>query len=66
MQIILDLLDSEQKKKLKEWKENRSQYSGSIGGQFIYILTPTSLGVIIKIKDGLNDEILDLTDYDSW
>lgn len=41
-------------------------YSGAIGGTLTYSFTPTSIGVVFKVKDNLSGEVLDLTDYDSW
>lgn len=39
-------------------------YDGAIGGGLTYEFTPTSIGVIFKVKYGKHE--LDLTDYDSW
>jgi len=39
-------------------------YMGAIGGGLTYCFTPTSLGVIFKVKFLYFE--LDLTDYDSW
>ena len=38
---------------------------GAIGGGFTYTFTPTSIGVIVKIKCYCGAGC-DLTDYDSW
>lgn len=40
-------------------------YGGAIGGGLTYEFTPTSIGMIIKVRwhDG---QELDLTDYESW
>lgn len=46
-------------------EENRKP-SGAIGGQFSYIFTPTSLGIVCKIKDNIGGEEIDLTDYFTW
>lgn len=57
-------LDDEKLKRLKVWKDGLDQrYAGAIGGRFTYSFTPTSLGVIIKVKDDLSAQELDLTDY---
>jgi len=65
MRFSLDKFESE---KLKEWFKTKdlSAYSGAIGGRFTYSFTPTSLGTIVKVKDGLDDTTIDLTDYESW
>jgi hypothetical protein len=39
---------------------------GAIGGQFTYHLTPTSLGLIVKISCNACEKTKDVTDYDSW
>lgn len=41
-------------------------YTGAIGGNITYSFTPTSLGMVIKIKEAITEEELDITDYDSW
>ena len=47
------------------WNEG-SPYFGAIGGGLTYLVTPTSLGNVIKARyDYLNVE-LDLTEYENW
>lgn len=41
-------------------------YSGAIGGEVGYTITPTSLGVIQKVTYHLTGETIDLTLYDEW
>jgi hypothetical protein len=41
-------------------------YTGAIGGNVVYSFTPTSLGVILTVKETLSGLELDLTDYDSF
>lgn len=48
----------------RKWMEENQKSSGAIGGQFSFVFTPTSLGMIVKVKDA--DSELDLTDYDLW
>jgi hypothetical protein len=58
----------EQDKKVAQ-KQNRPDgqaYYGAIGGAYTYMYTPTGLGLIVKIKNNLTEEILDLTDYENW
>lgn len=43
-----------------------STYSGAIGGRLTYQFTDTNLGRILKVKDSLTNEELDVTDYASW
>lgn len=65
-QTSFQLTESEQKK-LDDWlaTKNLDKYGGAIGGRFTYSFTPTSLGVIIKVSDSLEQkDTIDLTDYD--
>ena len=39
-------------------------YTGATGGDLTYLITPTSIGVIIKVRYNPTTEIIDLTDYD--
>ncbi len=41
------------------------RYTGAIGGAYTWEFTPTSLGIVIKIRCSCGEK-LDLTDYDSW
>lgn len=49
-------------------KSKRSEkdlpYYGAIGGAYTYSFTPTSLGMVVKVTNGLTNETIDLTDYD--
>ena len=61
-------LDPEEIKKLNNWLKTKDlkKYSGTIGGRFTYCFTPTSLGIVVKVKDGIDEDEIDLTDYLSW
>lgn len=61
-------IDEETTKKIQEWKNSLKDPDtcGTIGDRFTYSFTPTSLGCIIKVKDGLTSEEKDFTDYDMW
>jgi len=61
-------LTPEQVQRIEAWKDehNRGKYSGAIGGRYTYSFTPTSLGVIVKVRDNLINEELDVTEYDEW
>lgn len=43
--------------------ENGFPYTGAIGGQFTYSITPTSIGTIVVVEDAVTGEELDITDY---
>lgn len=57
-------LSDQQTEKAKQWMKEREKYVGTIGGQFTFMITPTSFGVVVKITDG--EDTLDLTDYELW
>jgi hypothetical protein len=60
-------LDKEQLEKLAEWKGKHTKaFVGAIGGRYTYSFSPTSLGVVVKVKDEITKEEIDLTDYLSW
>lgn len=61
-------LTLQQEEKLAAWtkKKDMSKYTGAIGGRFTYSFTPTNLGIVVKIKDELDQTEVDVTDYDSW
>lgn len=55
--------------KLNNWlaTKNLDKYAGASGGRFTYSFTPTSLGVVVKVHDAMEQQdTIDLTDYDSW
>ena len=47
-------------------KCERTTDNTAIGGRYSLIITPTSLGTSIVIRDSLTNQIVDLTDYNSW
>lgn len=73
-------LNDEQVKKAAKWIEQQenferkkqglssteSPYYGAIGGELTYSFTPTSLGIIEKIKHSGTGSEIDLTEYDLW
>lgn len=65
---ILFWVDPDQLKKLSEFESNHKcsmRYYGAIGGALTYSFTPTTLGVVIKVKCACGKEI-DVTDYEGW
>lgn len=63
----------EEQKQSDEWKDHvvaqecwamGYPYSGAIGGALTWIVTQTSIGMVIKVQ--YFGEELDITDYDSW
>lgn len=41
-------------------------YYGCSGGAYTYEFTPTSLGLVVVVRNGMTEEEIDLSDYDSW
>lgn len=44
----------------------QAPYDGAIGGSFSYIITPTSIGSFMKVRDNNSGAEEDITDYDKW
>ncbi len=70
-------IPEEKYKELNDWIEQQDKivaekqgkdtpYYGCIGGGITYSFTPTSLGVVYKVKHAITNAELDLTDYDNW
>jgi hypothetical protein len=59
-------IDPKQQEKYDKWMQSKdlNSYTGAIGGRFTYLMTPTSLGTIYKIRDNLDKTELDVTEYD--
>ncbi len=58
-------LDERQTQALNEWVKTLPEaYAGAIGGRLTFSFTPTSLGTVVKVRDGISDKEVDLTDYD--
>jgi len=60
----------EELQKLTEWAEKHNKEcpvknSGTIGGRITYTFTPTSLGMIVKVKCACGENT-DLTNYEDW
>jgi len=68
MELTKFELDEDEQKKLNKWfkKKDSKKYSGAIGGRYTYSFTPTSLGVCVRVRDDLDKDEIDLTDYLSW
>lgn len=41
-------------------------YYGASSGSLTYMITPTSLGDVVKVRHNATNEEIDLTDYDMW
>ena len=57
---------AEQDRKVAERQGRDEPYYGSCGGELTYSFTPTSLGVVVVVRNGVTGESINLTDYDNW
>lgn len=46
--------------------EDGFPYTGAIGGCITYHITPTSLGIAIKVTHAITKNEIDLSDYEDW
>jgi len=69
MNNILALLSETERKTAEEWMDKRplaKAGTGAIGGRFTFAFTPTTIGMTIVVKDNLDKEEIDVTDYDMF
>jgi len=61
-------LTEKQKIKLDEWKSQQVEKDkvGTIGDRYTYSFTPTSLGIIVIVKDNVTNSEINLTDFSNW
>jgi len=75
-------LDARQQQELAAWQDAQDAkvlasqaerkphwgqaYYGACGGGYTYSFTPTSLGVIIVVKNGVTGEEIDLSHTEEW
>jgi hypothetical protein len=65
--MIYAFLSDKELALLYEWEKNLPEApTGAIGGRVTFMLTQTSIGMVIKAKDNITDLEIDLTDYQSW
>lgn len=56
-----------QEAKLIAWQSKLpSKFTGAMGGRFRFSITPTDFGAIVKVKDQITEEEIDLTEYEVW
>jgi hypothetical protein len=60
-------LSQEDLDKIKSWiKTLPKGYYGCIGGRFTYSFTPTTLGLITVVSDGMTGEEININDFEDW
>lgn len=62
---MLFKISDEEFKKFQE-KHKNCEFTSSIGGKFSFIITPTGLGPVTKVKCNSCDKIEDITNIDDW
>jgi hypothetical protein len=48
------------------YDKTKRMRTGVCGGQYSFTFVPTSMGVILVIKDSFSNESIDVTDYAKW
>lgn len=67
--VKFELSDKEESQARTFQEEQTSKQASSfspIGGRFSYIITPTSVGHLVVIKDNQIGDEKNITEYDSW
>ena len=64
-------INEEQDKMLEVWVREQdtktaNKHCGCSGGAYTYCFTPTNLGMVVKVKNNITQEEIDLTDYKNW
>jgi len=64
-------LDPDQARRADEWiraqqRRKRPTDPPATGERFSYRFVPTSIGTVVKVRDELTGEELDLSDYENW
>lgn len=57
---------AEQDAKVAAMQKNRKPYYGAAGGEYVYTYCPTTIGVVVKVRNDVTNEEIDLSDYDNW
>jgi uncharacterized FAD-dependent dehydrogenase len=60
-------IDGDELKRLNEWMAKKTpKYGGAIGGRFVYTFCHTTLGTVVKVRDDIDKDEIDLSDYEGW
>jgi hypothetical protein len=51
-----------QEKKILAWQSTLPMFTGSIMGRFVYTIQPTGVGTIVKVKDIVSKEEIDVSE----
>ncbi len=58
-------LDSKEQAKLKKF-QNKIKKKYGLYGDYDYIITPTGIGDVIKVRSHITNETIDITNVDKW
>jgi hypothetical protein len=56
-------------RKLEKWKKKQMKkdpFMPTAGERWTFMITPTGIGTVVKVKDETTGDIIDLTDWDNW
>lgn len=62
-------LDDAQEAQFEAWRKSQKEkdpHIATAGERWTFMFTPTGLGTVVKVKDELLKEELDLTDWENW
>lgn len=68
-EIVKRFVEHETFVKFAEWKIDclaKVEDPTAIGGRFTYSFTPTSLGIVISVRDDCTKDEINLTEYHLW
>jgi hypothetical protein len=66
-QGIIFQIPEKHRETIAAWQAQHQHPSGAIGGATSFVFTPTSIGLIIKVKCCCcSNADLDLSDYEEW
>jgi hypothetical protein len=63
---MFEVWRKEQDAKVAARQKNKEPYYGAIGGAYVWTRCGTTLGLVIKVRNDLTGDQLDLTDYHNW
>jgi len=66
MKFELSIKEEKAIKKFKKKQLKKDNIIATAGERWTYMITPTGIGTVIKIKDELLGDIEDVTDWSCW
>lgn len=56
----------EQDMMIREWMAQHEPVDSVIEGRYTYCFTPTSVGTVLKVKDAVTKDEINVTEYHLW